>query len=201
MKKSAKQNNVRDELIAVGLQLLLDVGYMPSSIKDVVSAAGVPKGSFYYYFDSKEAFAREVIARYAEQALLQRQQVLGDQSLPPLQRLRQFFELYIEYFTSKDFSQGCLFGNLSLEIGDHSELLRSHVRAGFAEWEQAMRDVFEEASQRGDLPAGFTAEHLAAFCINSWEGALVRMRAERSETPLRLFIHTVFDQLLKKAEV
>ncbi|WP_152401379.1 TetR/AcrR family transcriptional regulator [Paenibacillus cellulositrophicus] len=195
--KPSQLHDAREKLLQVGLELIQKGGYGASSIKDVVTEAEVPKGSFYYYFDSKETFAKEVIERYASTATSERTQLLADRDIPPLIRLRRYFETYIQYFADARYKEGCLFGNLSLEMCDHSEVLRAPVVAGFQDWEQDLRAVLQEASEVRQIPAPFHVEMLAAFILNSWEGALVRMRAEQSVAPLQLFITTVFDQMLQ----
>ena len=168
---------------------LLAAGFNSTGVADIVAAAGVPKGSFYYYFDSKEAFACTVVDRWAARNTARRQALfVANRSMPPLRRLRALGE--------GGHVGGCLLGNLSAEIADHSETVRGRLRAAFAEWQTMLRDLLVEAQARGDLRAGLEPGALAAYLVDGWEGALLRMKAEKTDRPLRLFITITFDHLL-----
>jgi TetR/AcrR family transcriptional repressor of nem operon len=183
-------------VIDVGLQAVLTGGLNATGVKDVAEAAGVPKGSFYYYFSSKEAFAEAVVDRYARAGADQRAALLADTGAPPLARLRRAFEAYLPVFEATGYTGGCLLGNVSVEAADHSEALRERVRTAFGAWQASLRAVLAEAETGGELPDGLGADAMAAFLVNAWEGALVRMRAERSAEPLRLFLDVIFGQVL-----
>src|SRR6185295_5851434 len=65
--------DVRRRLLAAGLDLVHARGFAASGVKDITDAAGVPKGSFYAYFPSKEGFAAAILEHYwadIEQRLL-----------------------------------------------------------------------------------------------------------------------------------
>jgi len=192
------KDEVREHLIDVGLKTVWAEGLNATGVKDLVEAAGVPKGSFYYYFPSKEAFTEAVVERYARDGAAQREELLADTSVPPLLRIRRAFEAYLPVYKAVGYTGGCLLGNLSLEAADHSEVVRARLRSAFAVWQASLRRVLAEAEERGELPDGLTADAAAAFLINAWEGALVRMKAERSGAPLRLFIDMAFKRVLAR---
>ncbi len=190
------KDDVREQLVEVGLRTLLAGGYNHTGVQDLVAAADVPKGSFYYYFGSKEDFACAVIDRYADRATVSA--ILDDRTRPPLERLRRYFEVLVPLYEERGFAQGCLLGNLSLEMADGSEAMRERLASGFARWQAMFAAVFREAADRGELPVRSDPDALAAFCLDGWEGALLRMKAEKSAAPLRIFIATVFDYMLRR---
>lgn len=187
---------MREKLIEAGLKEIHTHGFAATGIQKIVDDVQVPKGSFYNYFDSKEAFGAEISDRYSEQALARLMGFLGDHEKPPLRRLKAYFDDRAASFALRGFAQGCVLGNFSAETVDHSEMIRQHVAGHFSQWSEAIAACLAEAQRdgalRNDLPAGM----LADFVLNSWEGALLRMRAERSGVPLETFKQMVFDTLL-----
>jgi len=194
--RAMARDDVRAHLGEVGLQTFLAGGYNHTGVKDVVAAADVPKGSFYYYFGSKEDFACAVIDRYADGTVASA--ILDDRTRPPLERLRRYFEVLVPLYEGRGLAEGCLLGNLSLEMADQSAAMRARLAAGFARWQATLAAVFREAAARDELPPGADPDALAAFCLDGWEGALLRMKAEKSAAPLRLFIAMVFDHLVRR---
>jgi TetR/AcrR family transcriptional repressor of nem operon len=188
----------RDHLLAVGLERLRSTGYTATGVKEVLDLAQVPKGSFYHYFPSKEEFAVEVFHLYANGEAERSARVLGDRKVAPLKRLRRYFEELISVYGQAGEISGCLMGSLSLEVADHSPRMRSELQGVFAVWQKGIADVLQEAIQRGDLAKSMRPDALAQFLLNSYEGALIRMKAEKSDKPLENFLHFAFDVLLNK---
>jgi TetR/AcrR family transcriptional regulator, transcriptional repressor for nem operon len=184
--------NTREHLIKTGLESIHSNGYTATGVKEILDRAGVPKGSFYHYFPSKQAFAEEVLKRYGEGEYQRWTRILGDQKQPPLKRLRQYFDELVAVYGQKGPIRGCLLGNLSLEVADHSPALQSLLRASFGTWQQAIVELLQAAVEKNDLPASTKPNDL------SWEGALVRSKAEKSDEPLDNFIYFAFNVLLRK---
>ncbi len=173
-------------------------GYASTGVKQILDMAGVPKGSFYHYFPSKEAFTVEVIQRYVANETALREPILLSSSEPPLQRLRAYFDAQTAIYERAKTLCGCLLGNLSIEVADHIPRLQSVLGETFVYWQGALAAVLSEAEARGELPASLKPSETSGFILNAWEGALVRMKAEQSLEPLRTFRHYIFDILLKK---
>lgn len=189
--------STREHLLQVGLERLRSTGYTATGVKEILDLAGVPKGSFYHYFPSKEAFAGEVFQLYAEGEARRSERILGDRKVAPLKRLRQYFEELISVYGQSAAISGCLVGSLSLEVADHSPKLQMQLKAVYGFWQKGIADVLREAVERGDLPRSTQPDKLAEFLLNSYEGALVRMKAEKSDKPLENFLHFAFNVLLK----
>jgi TetR/AcrR family transcriptional repressor of nem operon len=188
----------RERLIEIGLERIHKIGYAATGVKDILDLAGVPKGSFYHYFPSKAAFAQEVLRLYESRDIQRLETILGDDKLPPLKRLRKYINELVSVYGRKGPISGCLFGNMSLEVAEHSPAIQSQLSSAFGHWQQAIADLLRSAVARGDLPRSTKVDKLASFLLNSWEGALVRSKAEKSDQPLETFIYFVFEVLLKK---
>lgn len=189
--------DTRDNLIHAGLRLIHAEGYSASGIQGIVAAAGVPKGSFYTYFESKEAFGNAVLDAYWAQGEAKLRAALENAALSPLERLEAYFDARIAAFKAAGFSRGCLLGNFSVEAADHSAAIRQHLAGHFRSWSALFQACIAEGQARGEIGDEAPAESLANFVVNSWEGALLRMRADKSGTPLAEFKNIVFGRVLK----
>jgi TetR/AcrR family transcriptional repressor of nem operon len=194
----AGTSSTREHLLEVGLRRLRSHGYTATGVKDVLDLAGVPKGSFYHYFPSKEAFVGELLQRYFADEAERAVRLLGDTAIPPLTRLRSYFDELFAFFGSASEISGCLMGGLSLEMADHSETLQVQLKAMFDGWQAGIAGVLRQAIEGGELRQGTDPDEMAAFLINSYEGALMRMKADKSDRPLETFRHFTFDVLLTR---
>jgi TetR/AcrR family transcriptional repressor of nem operon len=190
--------STRDHLIEVGLELMRKRGYGATGLQEILQAAGVPKGSFYHHFGSKEEFTAAVIERYFTLAAAHGQMVLGNTRQAPLKRLRGYFEELIKMAGQTAPIPGCLLGSLSLEVADVSPLLQSCLSFSFTQWQAAVAAVLREAVKKGELPKSTKPDELAGFVLNSWEGALLRSQADKKDAPLKDFLRFVFEDLLAK---
>jgi len=187
---------VRENLIRTGVKMLHEGGFTGTGIQEIVDAAGVPKGSFYNYFENKEAFGTEAIDFYFNHNLPKLQADLSNAVVPPLERLRVYFASRIRSFKAAGYCKGCMLGNFSLEVSDHSALMRERLAAHFQVWGGLLEDCIAQAQSAGTIRNRLPAAVLARFLLNSWEGALLRMRAEKSSAPLHDFMEVVFGALL-----
>jgi TetR/AcrR family transcriptional repressor of nem operon len=189
--------NTRDHLLRVGLQRIRSTGYAATGVTEILDEAGVPKGSFYHHFASKEAFAKEVLELYVRGENERARKIFGDGKTAPLKRLRRYFEELISVYGPTAKISGCLVGNLSLEIADHSDSIQSVLHQSFSSWQTGIAGILQEAIERGDLAKSNKPQELASFLLNSYEGALLRSKADRSGKPLETFLNFTFNVLLK----
>ena len=188
--------HTRGDLLRAGTEMFHERGYTATGVKDIVDAADVPKGSFYSHFASKEAFGKEVVDSYFDSGLEDLHALLANDLAPPLERLRTYFEERILGYRATGYVRGCMLGNLSLEIADHSMLIRGRLAEHFRTWSGFFADCIAEAQRTGAVRNQLPASVLAEFVLNSWEGALLRMRAEKNGRPLVDFTEVVFGSIL-----
>ena len=131
----------RERLIEIGLKRIHKIGYAATGVTEILDLAGVPKGSFYHYFPSKEAFAQEVLQRYAYREAQRWETILGDDKLPPLKRLRKYFNELMSVYGQKGPISGCLLGTMSVEVAEHSPDIQSLLSSAFGSWQQAIAAV------------------------------------------------------------
>src|SRR5262245_40246468 len=171
-------------LLEAGKRIFLERGYNHSGIEAILQAAGVPKGSFYYYFESKEDFGLQVLDRFAAEIRANFDRSLGDLTRSPLQRLRHYFEEVCVRLDSRQCRNGCLVGNLSQELADQSEAFRSRLEVIFEDQRDRYAACLKLAQDAGEIPPDLDVRALAEFCLSSWQGAILRAKAARSILPI-----------------
>jgi len=189
--------NVREQLLSAGLESLHRRGFNATSVEDITEAAGVPKGSFYNHFESKEALGAEAVVKYRETSeAWTATRALRDAKAAPLTRLRKYFEGLTERALKAESWSGCLLGNFACELSNQSPLIREQVAVAFAEWSDEIALVIGEAQRAGALSMDLPPKAIAQFVVNAWEGALLRARVDKDRGPLQLFLKVTFSKIL-----
>jgi len=187
--------DTRAALIRSGTEVLTEQGFVVSGIDGILKRVGVPKGSFYYYFDSKEAFGRAVMEHYGAYFAKKLDRHLGDTTRSPLSRIAAFVADARDGMARHDFRRGCLVGNLGQEAGGLPEGYREWLRATLNDWQRRLARCLNEAKMAGELADHADCERLAEAFWIGWEGAVMRARLERRARPLEVFITTYMEGL------
>jgi TetR/AcrR family transcriptional regulator, transcriptional repressor for nem operon len=162
---SEKNNPTRERLIAEGLKSLVLKGFDGIGLNAVLHSAGVPKGSFYYFFKSKEAFAAAVLDAYERHYANLRIEKFKDTSFSPMQRLRNYFDAAERLHLAEAPLGGCLFGVLSQTAAARSPEFRARLARVFTRWEAQLCALLEEAQAVGEVDPSLDAKETAAFLI------------------------------------
>jgi TetR/AcrR family transcriptional regulator, transcriptional repressor for nem operon len=192
------RRSLRSDLLDAGLKVMFRTGYNGSSVRDIAAAAGAPQGSFTNHFRSKEEFASEVLDLYFDHVKGLVAQALDDTSLTPRARLRRYFDIIIGRLKNDRWSRGCLIGDLSLEASATSERLRIRLAELFKEWKAPFAACIAEAQLAGKIATDFDADDLGEFLLASWQGAILRMKVERSPAALERFKTIAFATVFKE---
>jgi TetR/AcrR family transcriptional repressor of nem operon len=192
------RQDTRDLLVRTGVAVLTEKGYSSVGIEEMLRTAQVPKGSFYHYFDSKEAFGQVLIGAYADYFGRKLDRWFLDTATPPLQRLRNFIQDARDGMARHDFKRGCLVGNLGQEMGTLPESFRSQLAQVFLDWQARTAVCLADAQRSGEIPARLDCSRLAQFFWIGWEGAVLRAKLERSPEPLDIYAEGFFELLRAK---
>jgi TetR/AcrR family transcriptional repressor of nem operon len=195
------RHSLRDDILQAGLHVMFRSGYRGASVRDICAAADAPQGSFTNHFRSKEAFAKEVLDRYFDYLKRLVAQALKDEILTPRQRLKRYLDIITDKLERDRWMVGCLIGDLSLEASSHSKRLRNRLEAIFQEWRTLFASCIAAAQSAGEIDSKFDATELAEFLLASWEGAILRMKVERSPAALERFKTIVFETVFKAPDV
>ena len=182
------QRETREALLHAGMALLTEQGFLSTGIDAVLQQVGVPKGSFYHYFPSKEAFGRAVLERYAAWFAAKLDRWLLDESRPPLARLEDFVADARAGMVRHAWRRGCLVGNLGQEVTQLPAGFREQLEAVLCDWQARLATCLRAAQQGGSLAATVDCDELAAFFWIGWEGAVLRARLVQDGAPLTTFI-------------
>ncbi|NRB49695.1 MAG: TetR family transcriptional regulator C-terminal domain-containing protein [Saprospiraceae bacterium] len=189
------KNTTINHILEVGTQLISKKGFHNVGLQEVLQTAKVPKGSFYYYFKSKDDFGLQVIRYYSEQSIKIFASYLQNQALAPRDRILSFFQDRIAIYKEQEFTEGCLLGNCSLEMSDIKVAFADTLAQELDRWQALFEACIQEGQDSGNIPSKKEAGRISALLLNNWEGALLRMKASKDGTALDLFLEHAEEQL------
>jgi TetR/AcrR family transcriptional repressor of nem operon len=191
-----RRASTREQLLSTGLKVLHARGFHATGVQDIAAAAEVPKASFYSHFPSKEAFGADVLGRYWEQRASRAAAILGDETHPPMHRLRTYFAGKTTARADATFDKGCMIGNFSAELAAGSRLVRDRLAAVFAAWGALLAGCIRDAQADGSVRRDLDPDETAAFLIDAFEGAVLRTKVDRNGAALGRFQSIVFSRIL-----
>jgi len=189
--------DTRNALVWCGTELLTERGFQITGIDEVLKRVGVPKGSFYHYFKSKDHFGHAVIDNYEAYYAKKMDRIFGDSSQSPLQRLVNFTLNAKNGMVKFDFKRGCLIGNLGQELAALDTQFRERLEGVLVSWEKRVAECLSDAINAGELAPGQDPQILSRFFWVGWEGAILRSKLMRSLEPIDQFTSIFFRSVLK----
>jgi TetR/AcrR family transcriptional repressor of nem operon len=200
MPRTADPTDIPERLLGAGLELFLRQGYNATGIQQITDQAGVPKGSFYNHFDSKEAFGAAIIDRYAAYSERSWQRMMRGAPVAPMASIRHVFKQMLEHHARADgASSGCLIGNFAAEVALASELCRERLLAAQLAWRERLAGLIRAGQAHGEIRADMEPHALSALTWSVWEGALLRMKVEGSVLALGESMTLVLDHVYRPA--
>lgn len=175
----------REDILKAGLDLMFENGYSATGIKEITNRVSIPKGSFYNHFNNKEEFGLEVVQNYCDNGLKMYQKRFLDTTLSPLARVETFFDVLIQSYSNQmDYKLGCVMGNFSTEMSDVNENFRELLDVEFDKLQDVIEQCLKEAIGLGEISKDKNTNTLASFLLNSWHGAMLRMKTTANSKPL-----------------
>lgn len=189
--------DTKQRILEVGADLVHRQGFNNTGLKDILKAAGVPKGSFYFYFDSKETFGIELahyLRKRSREAMLP---IINDETKTPLERLHAMFSRFQAYFASHGYTRGCPIGNLAQEMSDLSDPFRIALNDALDGMIEGFAYLLREAQKVGEIPADLDTDEAALFIVQACQGAFIRVKLLKNAEPLDTCRKYIFEKLLK----
>lgn len=182
----------KERLLKQGMKHFYAHGYHGTTVDSVLEASGVPKGSFYHHFGSKEAFGKAVLNRYMQYQLdLLQTWISENPDLTTAQRLSGYFDEMVRGFIGSDYRRACLAGKFSTEVSATSESFRTQLESDLRDWRGHLLDALQQGQDRGDVRQDRTAEELANALLALIQGAFVIGLSSREDQALRAVGSTI----------
>ncbi|MET3133279.1 TetR/AcrR family transcriptional repressor of nem operon [Oxalobacteraceae bacterium GrIS 1.11] len=177
-----EHHDVRQHILDTGRTIIIGKGFSAVGLNEILSAAGVPKGSFYHYFKSKELFGAALLESYVADYLTKLDALLGEAGVPAAQRLMAYWNSWIDTQCSENLDCKCLVVKLSGEVSDMSDPMRLALLRGTNLIVERLAACIREAVADTSLQGDFDANHTALTLYQMWLGAalLTKLRREPS---------------------
>ena len=198
MSKTLKHEVKADFLLDKGIALLWSKGYNATSVNDIVKEAGIPKGSFYFYFKSKEDFAVQAIEKYFNMQVKPALEILHNTSVSPKQRILNFYEFRVEMLKNElECKMGCMGCNIANEMAEHNDAIRKVIASKTKMVRSYITEVVEEAQDYGEINKSVNAADIVEFMEDAGKGAMITMKEMQSAYPMDNVLNMIRTFLLK----
>ena len=128
------------------------------------------------------------------------EKALADDGLSSTQRLRRYLEAITDKLAAAEWARGCMIGNFSLELASQNERLRGKLAELFVRWRAPFAACIAQGQAAGEIATTFSADELADFLLAAWQGAILRMKVDRSPAPLERFKAIVFATVFRSPQ-
>jgi TetR/AcrR family transcriptional repressor of nem operon len=176
-------SDVRDNILAVGQRIMSGKGFSAVGLNEILTEAKVPKGSFYHYFDSKDAFGEALLSNYFEAYLADLDKVMSQPGLTMAQRLLNYFDMWRANQSFLDCQGKCLAVKLAAEVADLSEAMRAVLNQGTSAIIARLGAALERGVDEGSLAIDDTPRQVAQSLYQLWLGASVMVKIVRGTEP------------------
>jgi TetR/AcrR family transcriptional repressor of nem operon len=176
-------SDVRDNILAVGQRIMSGKGFSAVGLNEILTEAKVPKGSFYHYFESKDAFGEALLSSYFEDYLADVDTVMAQPGLTMAQRLLDYFDMWRANQSFLDCQGKCLAVKLAAEVADLSEAMRAVLNQGTSAIITRLADAIERGVAEGSLAIDDEPRQVAESLYQLWLGASVMVKIVRGTGP------------------
>jgi len=177
------------------MELLTEHGFSGTGIDAVLKRAGIPKGSFYHHFRSKDEFGTAVLTAYDEYFCQKLDRWLLNKEFTPLARIRLFVNDAIRGMIRHRFTRGCLVGNFGQELSILPSNYRDQLNKIFENWVSKIEQCLCLAQNDGVIPPAVNCQTLAQYFWIGWEGAVMRARMMKNAEPMKIFVGVYLDAI------
>lgn len=178
-----ESSDVRAKILDTGQRIMGGKGFSAVGLNEVLTAAGVPKGSFYHYFGSKDAFGEALLEDYFEDYLAEMDRTLRQAGGPVSARLENYFQAWRDNQSFHDCQGKCLAVKLGAEVADLSEVMRASLKRGTTGIIRYLAEAIDAGVADGSLSIDEPAADVAQSLYQLWLGASVMVKIVRNTEP------------------
>ncbi|WP_312608343.1 TetR/AcrR family transcriptional regulator [Agrobacterium pusense] len=185
MKDETHSNSVRDHILSSAQTIMSGKGFSAVGLNEILKSAEVPKGSFYHYFESKEAFGQALLERYFDRYLAAMKEQFSRTGLTAGERLMAYWSHWIETQTTDDPQDKCLVVKLAAEVSDLSEPMRRVLLQGTGNICGKLTEIIKVGVADGSLHVTEEPHDIAVQLYQYWLGASLIAKITRDDAPLK----------------
>lgn len=189
--------NSKQKILLKGAELVHLKGYNNTGLKEILDYAGVPKGSFYFYFKSKEEFGLELLEFHFSFFRKLIVHYFNNTEIDPVNRIKLFFKDFKSLMLSQQCKLGCPIGNIIQEMSSINDNFREKLTSFYKELIGTLNNSLKEAQDNGEISDNLDTYKISEFIINSWQGSIMEMKLLRDIKPLELFEQIVLNNILQ----
>ncbi|MFI1826070.1 TetR/AcrR family transcriptional regulator [Streptomyces sp. NPDC020412] len=178
------QGDTRRSILDAAQRIMARKGFSAVGINEVLTAAGVPKGSFYHFFGSKDAFGEAMIRAYFTDYLADMDRILAEPGLTSAERLMNYWQNWHETQSLDECQGKCLAVKLGAEVADLSEAMRIALKEGTTAVTDRLERTVTAGLKDGSLTTDTSARETAQALYDMWLGASVMVKIHRDMGPL-----------------
>lgn len=192
MKRSDKSEATRQNILNTSFKLVLHKGFVGVGLQEILTTCGVPKGSFYYYFSSKEAFGCALLQQYLADYKVKIDQLILQEERSAYARLVALWQAWIDDPCHNDggWAENCLIVKLAAEVSDLSEDMRQILNFGVSKLTERIANLLSDGQQDGSIPQHIEPEKMAQTMYQLWLGAALLAKLAQNKQPLYLALET-----------
>ena len=179
---SSSNNTAKTHLLDTAQRIVGAKGFAAVGLNQLLGAAGIPKGSFYYYFPSKEAFGKDLLDHYFEKDLLQIDEALSEPGRNARERLIAYWRIFRANQEHDDPNGKCLAVKLGAEVSDMSEDMRLALKAGTSAIISRLSLVLREGVADGSIAISGSPNATAQTLYQLWMGASLISKISHDRT-------------------
>lgn len=181
--RSQKSTDVRTHILDTAQRLIAARGFSGVGLNEILAGAGVPKGSFYHWFASKEAFGSDLLDHYFSKYMAELDALFADKQVPARQRLAAYWRFWRNNQESDDPEGKCLAVKLGAEVSDISEDMRVALKNGTSSIISRMSRLVMEGLGDGSITTARRPDDVAETLYQLWLGASIMTKIARNSTP------------------
>ncbi|WP_018694049.1 TetR/AcrR family transcriptional regulator [Algicola sagamiensis] len=191
-----KPSNTKDLILQAGCKAISEKSYHACGLKEILDIAGVPKGSFYHYFKSKEDFGVQLIEAEIHEYSNFIRESLTNRQYSPIQRLRNLLNEKRSFYIEGDLACDCVLPKMALELSQLSPTLRAAIKCGYDTITAQFAQVIREAQAEDEILNQQDADFLATMINYGWQGVAIRVQIEQSIQPVDDYIEFILTTIL-----